>query len=343
MKNITYRPIDDRFMGRKMINGISITVYGKSAKETKARLSQAIKGTFNLEHKNKTPTFEEWWNIWFKEEKEPYLKAGSLKDLRNIFNKMKPIYNIAINKLDTEILKKYLKTLKQNRDTEKIYIYLRACLEYAVKLNKIKSNPFNIIKAPARQNNHKPAFKYDEQVEIITKLKNKPLYPIIMTYLCTGLRKNEFDFKNIEKHIDFENYILKAENLKGHGIKIRYKNIQITKDLCELIKSNIDTIHKYNPESAYKEFAKFLKKINVKGSIVTCRHTFATNNFYLGNPELFISRQMGHSSSQITKDNYTDIDYRLNREKILKLYNNLYVDFYKNPDTKFDTKFGREN
>ena len=33
----------------------------------------------------------------------------------------------------------------------------------------------------------------------------------------------------------------------------------------------------------------------------------------------FISRQMGHSTSQITKDNYTDLDYHLSKEKIIKL------------------------
>lgn len=43
----------------------------------------------------------------------------------------------------------------------------------------------------------------------------------------------------------------------------------------------------------------------------------------------FISRQMGHSTSQITKDNYTDLDYHLSKEKILKLYNNLY---YRKPN-----------
>lgn len=32
---------------------------------------------------------------------------------------------------------------------------------------------------------------------------------------------------------------------------------------------------------------------------------------------------MGHSTSQITKDNYADLDYHLSREKVLKLYNNL--------------------
>ena len=32
---------------------------------------------------------------------------------------------------------------------------------------------------------------------------------------------------------------------------------------------------------------------------------------------------MGHSTSQITKDNHTDLDYHLSREKVLKLYNNL--------------------
>ena len=340
MKNIQYRTIDERFIGRKMIKGKSIIVYGKTAKETKAKLNQAIKGLIKIEEKIKTPSFKEWWQIWYEEEKEPYLKESSLKDIRNIFNKMKPIYNIAINKITTESLKDYLKTLSRNRDTEKIYLYIRACLEYAVKLGKIKSNPFNLIKTPTRENNHKVAFKYEEQVKLLDKLRNHPLHSIILIYLCTGMRKNEFNFKNIEDNIDYENCILKAKNLKGRGTKVRYKNIKVTKELCQIIKDNIYTIHQYTPESAYKEFAKFLKQIKLKGSIVTCRHTFATNNFYLGNPELFISRQMGHSSSQITKDVYTDIDYHLSKEKVLKLYNNLYYQFHNKSDSNFDSKFG---
>ena len=35
----------------------------------------------------------------------------------------------------------------------------------------------------------------------------------------------------------------------------------------------------------------------------------------------------GCSTSQITKDNYTDLDYHLSKEKILKIYNNLYYIF----------------
>ena len=145
--------------------------------------------------------------------------------------------------------------------------------------------------------------------------------------MITGLRRREFDFKNIDKNLYQEDLILKAVNLKGRNQIIRYKQIQLTKEGYKIIKNNIELIKKYNEEEVYRKFAEILKELKIEGSIVTLRHTFATNNFYLGNPELFISRQMGHSTSQITKDNYTDLDYHLSKEKILKIYNNLYYIF----------------
>jgi len=330
MKKITYRPWDDRFMGRKMLKGKTIEVYGKTLKETQAKLRLALKQVNVVvvkEQDKRSITVKDWWNKWH-EEKIPYLKSGTIKEINKIFRKVEPIYDIPLNKLTKETLQVFFAKLKDNRDKEKTYLYLKSCINWAEKNSLISNNPFNTLKAPPANRNKKPAFKYEEQVQILEALKGKSLYPIILIYLCTGMRKKEFDFKNIENHIDFENYIIKAENLKGRGQNKRFKNILITKELCELIMANLTTIHLYNDERAYREFADFLKEIGIKGSIVTCRHTYATNNFYLGNPELFISKNMGHSTSQITKDNYTDIDYHLSKEKILKLYNNLYRQFW---------------
>lgn len=325
MKNIVYRAYDDRFMGRKMINGVTITVYAKTLKECQQNLRLALKQTIRPEEKTKNVmTFETCWNKWFSEEKKPFVKLNTIKDIEYLFRKLKPLYKHQMRKLTKEVLLEFLNKLPANRDREKIYLYLGALFKWAYNNRFIARNPFDTIRKPMVKKKHKPAFRFSEQVTILENLKGTTLYPVIIVYLCTGMRKNEFDFKNIEKNIDYENCVLKAENLKGRGEEIRYKNIHISRELCEFILTNKDIIHTYTPDSAYREFADFLKKINIKGSIVTCRHTYATNNFYLGNPELFISRNMGHASSQITKDNYTDIDYNLSKEKILKLYNNLY-------------------
>lgn len=143
----------------------------------------------------------------------------------------------------------------------------------------------------------------------------------------TGLRKNELDTKNLINSISTEHKILKAVNLKGRNQVIRHKEIKLSDSAIKLIFQNFDTIKKYDCELIYREFAEFLKGLKIAGSIVNLRHTYATNNFYLGTPELIISRQMGHSTSQITKDIYTDIDYHLTREKVLELYGKLYPEF----------------
>ena len=127
-----------------------------------------------------------------------------------------------------------------------------------------------------------------------------------------------------KKTIDFETNILKCLNLKGRNLIKRYKYIKLSNSAISLIMNNLDIIHKYNSEQVYKKFADILKENNITGSIVTCRHTFATNCFYLGKPILITSREMGHSTTNLTEKVYTDIDYNLNKEKILKLYNNLY-------------------
>ena len=91
--------------------------------------------------------------------------------------------------------------------------------------------------------------------------------------------------------------------------------------------NNLDILKKYDDEMCYREFSAIMKELGIKKSIVNLRHTFATNHLYLGTPEFVISKEMGHSTSQITKDNYMNIDFHLNKEKIFKLYNNLYTIF----------------
>ncbi len=324
MKNIQYRISDNRYIGRKQINNKIITVYAKTQKECLTKLKQKINEsqTTSVTIKNKH-LVKDLFIKWFQQEKEPFVSRGTQKDIMLVFSKISKIQDMDIKKINKQTIYDLLNSLKENRSKEKTRLYLNAFLKYYLNEGIIKINPCANIKVK-KEYNKKQAFTFEQQALILEKLNNKKFKPIILLYLITGLRKKELNYASIEKDIDFDNKILKAINLKGRNLIKRYKQIKLSQQAISLIMNNLDIFHKYNAEKVYREFSDFLKELNIKGSLVNCRHTFATNCFYLEKQDLIISREMGHSRTQITKDIYTDIDYHLSKEKILKLYNNLY-------------------
>lgn len=330
LKNIQYRIVDKRYIGRKQIKKQIITVYGKTQKETYQKLQAEINkvmSNLSIPRATQSKLFINVWNVWYEENKKPFITKETQNEIERIKMKLHPLHSLPVSKINKERIQEFLKTFEEGRAKEKIVLYLKAFMKYAFEDGLVKANPFAKIKVKPKLQIRKPAFTYEQQAAILDRLKNEKIKPIILVYLITGLRRREFDFKNIGNCLDDENYLLKAVNLKGRNLIVRYKTIQLSKEGYLLIKNNIELFKEYTEERVYRKFNEILKEIGINGSIVNLRHTFATNNFYLGNPELFISRQMGHSTSQITKDNYTDIDYHLSKEKIYKLYNNLYYIF----------------
>ena len=330
LKNIYYRYYDKRYVGIKQIHKQKIIVYAKTQKECYEKLkneTNKIKSLFTKVNTKVKLKFITYWQKWYEQNKKPFITKATAQDIERIKDQLKELHEIEISKINKDKIIDVLNKFQEGRKKEKIILYLKACFKTAFNDGTIKANPFANIVTKPKVIKRKPAFTYEQQEKILARLSNEEIKPIILIYLITGLRRRELDYKNIDKFLYEEDMILKALNLKGRNQVIRYKQIQLTKEGFSLIKNNIELLKKYNEEIVYRKFAEILKELNIKGSIVNLRHTFATNNFYLGNPELFISRQMGHSTSQITKDNYTDIDYHLSKDKVLKLYNNLYYIF----------------
>lgn len=326
MKNIIYRVKENRYIGRKMINGHRINVYAKTQAECITKLKNKInnlKKQVVLKTESKQFLFKNLFMQWYELEKAPFLSKGAKEDILQVFKHLQPFHEKSIKKITKQELLQYFTKLEDGRKKEKIRLYLNACLKYYLNEGILNINPCANIKV-IKSHNRKNAFTFEQQQQIMEALTGKPLKIIILIYLITGLRRREFDFKNIEKNIDFDNQILKAVNLKGRNLVKRFKYIKLTQKAISLIMNNIDIIHSYTDETVYREFSEVLKKLKINGSIVNCRHTFATNCFYLNKPELVISREMGHSTSLITKDIYTDIDYHLSAEKVQNLYPGLY-------------------
>ena len=331
LKNIQYRLYDKRYIGRKQIKGRTITVYAKTQKECLNKLKTEISKVLTFSHSNNANKFlfKDMFLSWFENERKPFVTKSTQDDILLTFKKLEPFHTQSIKNITKEKIQNLLKTLEDNRGKEKVRLYLIACLKYYNLEGITKVNACANVKVKKTYTS-KTAFTYEQQIEILNALNNKELKVIVLIYLITGLRRRELNFKSIENGIDIENRILKAVNLKGRNFIKRYKQIKLSNQALKLIMNNLDIIHKYDQERAYREFAVLLKKLNIKGSMVTLRHTFATNCFYLGKPELIISREMGHSTSQITKDIYTDIDYHLSADKIRNLYNNLYNENWHN-------------
>ena len=328
MKNITYRASEKRYIGRKQLHGKIVTVYAKTQAECLKKLNQQIRELKNewqikQKFKQKAITFKEYWEKWYKENKENYIADGTKQEYEIAKRKFEPLHNIPLKNITKEILLKQIESMPKNRTTEKNVTILKTMFATAQQENMIKYNPFTTLVFKKKKRKPKPPFNYEEQKIILENLKGKEFEPIILLYLTAGLRKTEMNFASIEKDID-ENNILTAVNLKGRDREIRYKKIKLSVKMAEIVRKNADIFHKYTARMIFDKFNDFLGSLNIKGSIVNCRHTFATNCFYLGKDSLIISREMGHTTSQITKDNYIDIDYNLSKEKILKLYNNLY-------------------
>lgn len=69
MKNISYRKYDNRYIGRKQINGHKIIVYGKTQKECLTNLKKELK-KITLETNSQSKNFSELWDKWYLENKK---------------------------------------------------------------------------------------------------------------------------------------------------------------------------------------------------------------------------------------------------------------------------------
>ena len=323
---IIYRPWDNRYMARQQILGHKIIVYGKTEARCKAAFNEKYRELIKQNGKKQGPlTFKQFYERWYKENKEPYISKDTQKDIKRILNKYLPLDNKKLTELDKPTILNFLSSCENNRVKEKIIIYLKAILKCAFQEGLIKSYPFANIVTGARIVKVKKPFSYEEQKLIKENLKGKELEPLILFYLATGIRKNEFDNKKIENQIYADEQIYRPINLKGRNNIERYKEIMLSKQCLNLYLNNKEIFKKYDAETIYRQFKDFLSSIGIKGkSIVNLRHTFATNHFYLGTPDLYISKWMGHSKINITKDVYMSVEYRLNAEKIKGLYSDLF-------------------
>ena len=326
MKNIRHRK-DGRWEARKQINKQKYFVIAKTQKECLKKYKDLIKNAKQQFAVNKTQyTLKEWWIVWQETYKKPFISKNSfltiqcsLKLLEKIDN---DIVNCQLKNLSTERLQTLYNKIETSRRKELLFLYFNACMNMAKKLSYISKNCLDDIVKDKKIKKIRRAFTYDEQVKIYDELKNRSEYTPFLIYLFCGLRKNELNTKNIESDIMSDN-TLKVICEKKRNSEPVYRYIDLTEDTKNLILNNLKS---FNHTTAYfsKQFKKILNNLNIEGSLHTLRHTFTTNQLYLGTPDKFIQEWLGHEDIAITKKHYMSIDRTISKVKLLSLYGNYY-------------------
>lgn len=329
MKNIILRS-DGRYMIRKQVDGKRVTLYAKTLKEAiKISEHQITKKALSYEKKKpKTEyTLKEWFSFWVENYKKPFVSYKSYQIINQVFvDVLKTFGTTKLDNLTTTELQRFYNSQKTSRKKENMILYLKACLQKAVDLGYINKNPASLIVKDKKLNVIREPFNYNEQIKILEKIKNTDIEAPILFYLATGIRKNELNTKDIMADIDIEHNLLKVKSEKKRASKDVYRYVDISPKLVEIVQNNLESF-KFTTNQIYRKFKQILEELNIKGSIHSLRHTFTTNQFYLGTPVKIISEWLGHEKVELTQNIYTHVDRTITKEMILKLYNNLYYEF----------------
>ena len=90
---ITFRPWDNRYMARQRILGQNIIAYGKTKTLCKSAFIKKYREFCKHPVKNqpKHLTFKQYYERWYKENKEPFISKETKKDILRVLRQYSPL------------------------------------------------------------------------------------------------------------------------------------------------------------------------------------------------------------------------------------------------------------
>lgn len=324
MPGITLRK-DGRYMIRKMENGIRKTIYTKTLLEARKILSSFKKNKILIEQKKQIKKYNvgEWLTEWLVTYKKPFVKLSTYKDIEANTKKIIAVLgNININNLTTKTIQDFFNSLPASRGKELMFLYFQNAIKKAIELKILKNDVLVGLVKDKKIKNKRFAFNYLEQTKIVAELeKHSDIKVAIYFYLLTGARKNELISST--KDIDLENNLITIRGTKTEKSKKRV--LECSEQFLVILNEYLSFNTFPSTDVISRSFNHMCKQIGIENAnLHRLRHTFATNHYVLGTKDKQIQNWLGHESIETTMNIYTDLDKTLTKEKIIKLYKNLY-------------------
>lgn len=222
-----------------------------------------------------------------------------------------------ISQLDSKLFEDYQTYRKiqeaANKTVNIEMICLRAMFNLGIKWGYCRVNPTQGIKSLKEDVNKKPRFLSKEECKVLLENCDTFLYPIMYTFLHTGMRKSELE--NLTwGDIDFDRKKVKIRYKDDWSPKTSEREIPITNGLFELLKTQKDSRHRSCPyvfhlkgnkiEANYlrKKYLPLTEKCGFPDvtKIHSLRHTFASHLIMSGVDLPTVRKLLGHSDIETT-------------------------------------------
>ncbi len=188
---------------------------------------------------------------------------------------------------------------------------LKAMLNKMVALEVIPENPIKSVSKIRGPESKTLEFLTKEEVAILLPALSPAYYPVIYTFLKTGLRSSELVYLEWED-IDFDKLLIRVVNKKAHPTKsYKPRYIPMDQKLADLLKSikrtkssyvfvtERETIRKNNLITNIKRAAR-LAGIKKNVTIHMLRHTYASHLVMAGVDLPTVKTLLGHADIHTT-------------------------------------------
>ncbi len=294
---------------------------------------------------------EQKGNILYQKAYEQWLQIYKTKVKESTYESCTSIYEIhilpvfgqtKIQDIKVQDCQEFALSLKDYVKGKEYYGYAKRIVDYAIKMNYTKNNPFNNVILPKFKKGKKQ-INYLTTEEVSTLLEyfknNQYRYTLFRLMIYTGLRRGE-TLALTWKDINFENKTLSVN--KTLSIGNYKKTVLLTpktetskrtidlddKTILELKKLKIQSKHNLifpNRRGQYARLSSIADKLNQatketsikKIRVHDLRHTHASLLFASGANIKYVQERLGHNNIQTTMNVYTHVT-KDTKEKDLK-------------------------
>lgn len=331
-KNV-YQRKDGRWEYVKSINGAKYYLIAKTKDKLIEKIKVLKKEKKVVKIKKNHETIGTWSEKWIKTYKTDIGVTARKRYEGIVKNHIIPFFkDMPLNKITPVKVQEFINQFKAERNREYAYITIKQILKSAYINKKIPENIADFVVKPRKKiKPNKTALSLKEQQLFMEELKSydEDVQMFMIFSIVLGSRRGEtikFKFEDINK--DRNSIHIKGTKTYGSDRRIKISDEMIA--LLEKNKTTRDNEFYFLRNADYytKRALEIYETCQIKDKTLhDLRHTCSTNLYYLGVLDKQRQQVLGHSSIVMTNDIYTNLQEDIDKEGLLKLYNNLYYEF----------------
>jgi integrase len=307
--------IDFYYEGKRVTERVGQVSKGVAEEKLSIRRSEAIRGEWKPKRIQVAfSNFKEQYLEYSKANKRPRTAQRDMVSL-------KPLQSFFGNKRLSDISPFLVEKYKQKRNADGLSVRTinieLACLRHmfnmAMKWGRAQKNPLAEVKLFKEPEGKDRILSPEEEKKLMDAIdQNKRaghLKPVIMTALCTGMRKGEI-FGLKWSNVDFQNRLITVEGTKSGYIRKIPMSAKLTEILGRVRKeARSEYVFADRAGQPYKNvrtaFDHALEKAGIENlTLHSLRHTFGTRLGMKGVDLGTIQELMGHRDPKMTKRYY---------------------------------------